>query len=72
MEQEISVQIAQKRFESKVLTVIPIAVIGLLKISSADYMEPLYHDVGRMVMSISLLLLAMSMYWTKRIMRLNL
>jgi tight adherence protein B len=72
IEQEISVQIAQKRFESKVLSMIPIAVVGLLKFSSADYMQPLYHDVGRVIMTFSLLLLALSFAWTKRIMRMGL
>jgi tight adherence protein B len=72
IEQEISVQIAQKRFESKVLSAIPIAVIGLLKFSSADYMQPLYHNMGRVIMTVSLLLLTISFVWTKRIMRMSL
>jgi tight adherence protein B len=72
IEQEISVQIAQKRFESKVLSVIPIAVIGLLKFSSADYMQPLYQDLGRVIMTLSLMLLALCFAWTKRIMRMSL
>jgi tight adherence protein B len=72
IEQEIAVQVAQKKFESKVLSVIPVAVIGLLKYSSADYMQPLYQSSGMLVMTISLLLLALSIWWTKRIMSMSL
>jgi tight adherence protein B len=72
MEQEIAVLVAQKRFESRMLSVIPIAVIGLLKFSSDDYMQPLYHGTGRVVMTLSLLTLCFSIMWTQRIMRMNL
>ncbi|WP_438445794.1 type II secretion system F family protein [Gorillibacterium sp. sgz5001074] len=53
--QEIGVMLAQKRFESKILGVAPLAVIGLLQWSSPDYMEPLYGNAaGALIMSVCL------------------
>lgn len=57
IQQDIQVMMAQKRFESKVLTFAPLAVIALLNFSSPDYMEPLYQGSGLLIMTTALLIL---------------
>lgn len=55
--QDISVMIAQKRFESRVLLFAPIVIVAVLAFSSPEYMQPLYSGSGILIMSASLLLL---------------
>lgn len=71
IKQEIQVMVAQKKFESKILGVIPFFIVALLKFGSADYMEPLYHSVGMLVMTVSLILLALCHWMTNWIMDLK-
>lgn len=72
IQQEISVMVAQKRFESKVLGAAPIVVVGLLAYSSPDYMGPLYEGaVGRVIMFASLALLGVCCWWTQYIMNIR-
>jgi len=57
IQQDIQVMLAQKRFESKVLTFAPLVVIAILSISSPDYMEPIYQGAGILIMTVALVLL---------------
>src|SRR5690606_37534284 len=68
MEQEISVLVAQKRFEAKALSMIPFGIIAFLAWSSPDYMAPLYTGMGRVVMTVALLLWGVCFVLTRRIM----
>jgi tight adherence protein B len=69
IQQEIHVLIAQKKFESKILSVAPLLIVALLSLSSPDYMEPLYQfGIGPVVMTIALLLLGSAFWLTRRIM----
>lgn len=57
IQQEISVQLAQKRFESKILGAAPLVVVGMLYWSSPDYMAPLYgNTTGIAIMTFCMLL----------------
>ncbi|CAM3523291.1 type II secretion system F family protein [Marinicrinis lubricantis] len=67
IQQDIAVLIAQKKFESKVLMGAPFAFLFLLKISSPDYMAPLYSGQGRLIMIISMLMLGLCAVITKKI-----
>ncbi|MEI7024312.1 type II secretion system F family protein [Paenibacillus sp. y28] len=57
MDLDIRVLVAKKKFEAKLMGIIPFGIVGLLSFSSADYMQPLYEGVGRIIMTIALLLL---------------
>ncbi|UQZ81626.1 Bacterial type II secretion system protein F domain protein [Paenibacillus konkukensis] len=57
IEQDIQVMMAQKRFESKVLSFAPLIVVAVLNFSSPDYMEPLYQGAGYLIMTVALLIL---------------
>jgi tight adherence protein B len=69
--QDISVMIAQKRFESRVLLFAPIMIVALLAFTSPDYMEPLYTGSGVLIMTASLLLLAACYVLTQKIMNIK-
>ncbi|GGH77611.1 tight adherence protein B [Pullulanibacillus pueri] len=73
IQQEVSVMIAQKRFESKVLSIIPIFVILLLKYSSGGYMDPLYDwgSLGPFVMTVCLFILGLSYWLGQKIMKIK-
>ncbi|MGN8645415.1 type II secretion system F family protein [Gracilibacillus sp. HCP3S3_G5_1] len=73
IQQEISVMIAQKRFESNALVLIPIGIVALLTYFSGDYMEPLYKwsELGPIVMTFCLGLLALSFWICQRIMNIE-
>ena len=68
IEHEIAISIAQKKWEAKLLACMPFLIIATMKISSPDYMEPLYHSKGRIVMFISLLLLIACVYFINKMM----
>ncbi|WP_019534126.1 type II secretion system F family protein [Paenibacillus ginsengihumi] len=51
IQQEIKVLLAQKRFEANVLAMAPVAMIGVLSITTPDYMEPLYRSGGVLIMT---------------------
>jgi tight adherence protein B len=70
IKQEISIMIAQKKFEAKILSFAPLVIVAVLSYSSPDYMAPLYQSArgGPIIMTVALLFLAFSYWMTKRIM----
>lgn len=73
IQQEIGVMLAQKRFESKILGVAPLAVIGLLHWSSPDYMQPLYGNMtGAAIMTGCLAAFAGCWWFTGKLMEMRL
>lgn len=59
VEQEVDTMLASRRFEQKVLNVVPILMILLLSITAPDYLSPVFNTIsGRLTMSVSILLLA--------------
>ena len=71
IKQEINIMIAQKRFESKILAMLPFLIVALLSFGSSDYMAPLYDKAGVIIMTISLIMLAGCHWLTKWIMDLK-
>jgi tight adherence protein B len=56
IEREIRVMISQKKFEGKIISIMPILVISSLNLTSPGYLDNLYHTLaGRMVMTVALL-----------------
>lgn len=69
IQQEITVLIAQKKFEARLLAIAPFVMVGLISYSSPDYMSPLYQfGIGPVIMTGALILLAFSLWLTKWIM----
>lgn len=71
IKQDISVMIAQKRFESRVLLVAPIAIVAVLAFTSPEYMQPMYAGSGVLIMSVCLLLLGGCYLLTQKIMNIQ-
>ncbi|MFD2612168.1 type II secretion system F family protein [Paenibacillus gansuensis] len=70
-EQEIAVMIAQKKFESRIMSILPFVIIGFLSFGSADYMKPLYTLQGHLIMTVALLLIAAAASLSVKIMDIN-
>lgn len=70
VEQEISVMISQKKFESNAISMAPIIIVAILSYSASDYMLPLYRwsDFGPIVMTICLLIIGFSFWISQKIM----
>ncbi len=71
IQQDISVMVAQKKFESNLLLIAPFCMVALLGISSPDYMEPMYHGVGHIIMTACLILLGICFWLIRRIMNIR-
>ena len=67
VEQEIRVMTAQKRFEARVMAVVPVALTALLAFGSPDYVAPLYTGIGRIIMTAVLAGFALCFLWIRKI-----
>lgn len=68
IKQEIDTLLSQRKFEQKVLNIMPIAMILLLTWTTGDYMAPVFNTiVGRIAMTVAVLLLGLAYYLSKKI-----
>lgn len=66
--QEVDTLLAERKFEQKVLNVIPILMILLLSASAPDYISPVFGTAaGRLTMSISIMLLAAAWFISSKV-----
>ncbi|MFB9279691.1 type II secretion system F family protein [Cohnella cellulosilytica] len=72
VELEVSVLIAQKRFEARLMMVMPFAFVGILGFLAADYMQPMREGMGIVMLTVCLLLLALCSWWMLQIMDIKL
>jgi tight adherence protein B len=64
----IETVISQKKYETIILAVLPIVIMGFLQLSSPDYMKPLYGTpAGVFVMSAALAVMGFAYVWAQRI-----
>lgn len=68
IQQDIAVMIAQKRFESKILSIAPLCFVAILSFTSPDYMAPLYEGSGLLIMGGALLALIGCYMLSKKLM----
>jgi len=67
--QEIDVVLAEKAFEQKVLSILPVVLIVILSTASGDYMQPVFErPIGKVVMTVSVGLLVLAYYLSKKVM----
>jgi len=67
IEREIKALTAQKRFEGRIISMMPLLVILFLNVFSPDYLEVMYATVsGRTVMTAALAAMVFSFYLTER------
>lgn len=68
MEKEINTITSQKKYEAKILTFIPVVLIGFLQLTSPDYIDPLYSTIaGRLIMTGSIGMIAVAFMWSMKI-----
>ncbi len=68
VKQEIETNLAEKRLELRVMMAMPIGIIAYIRLTSPDFLQPIYHNVlGYGVMSACLLVYAGCIYLGKRI-----
>lgn len=73
IQQDVSVMLAQKKFESRIMSLAPIGMILLLKYSAADYLAPMYQwgEKGPLIMTVCLGILGFSYWMGQRIMNIK-
>lgn len=68
MEKEINTITSQKKYEAKILTLIPVLLIAFLQLTSPDYIDPLYSTLtGRFIMTGSIGMIAVAFMWSMKI-----
>ena len=73
IEKEIRVLTAQKRFEVKLLTAMPIVVLLCLQFVSPDYIDLLYTDIrGRILMTMAMAGIGLSYLWSMKLIKIQL
>lgn len=66
--QEVDTLLAERKFEQKVLNIVPILMILLLSASAPDYMSPVFNTgAGRATMSVSIILLAAAWFISTKV-----
>lgn len=66
--QEVDTMLAERRFEQKVLNIVPVLMILLLSVTAPDYMNPVFSTgTGRLTMTVSILLLSVAWYLSSRL-----
>ena len=69
---EIDILLAQRKFEKKVLNVMPIFLIVILSMVANDYIEPVFTTmVGRMVMTAAIVMILLSWLVSDKIMKIS-
>lgn len=68
-EEEIETMITAKKYEQKVMMVMPYGIIFYLRLTSGDFFDVLYHNLlGAISMTIFLVVIYIADLWAKRIM----
>ncbi|PAK49739.1 type II secretion system F family protein [Paenibacillus sp. 7541] len=68
IQQEISVMVSQKRFESKALLVAPFLLVLFMNLTAPDYMEPMRSGAGMMISTLALAGLGGCFWWITKMM----
>lgn len=68
IDEEIRVMTIQKKFEGRIICLMPLGVILFLKLASPDYLKIMYESItGRLIMTISLACIVYAGYLIKKI-----
>ncbi|WP_078059930.1 MULTISPECIES: type II secretion system F family protein [Gracilibacillus] len=70
IQQDIKVLVSQKKFESKIMAIAPLGIVGFLRTSSPDFVAPLYEfgSPGPIVMTVVLICVGCSLLISQKIM----
>ena len=66
--QDIDIMLSERKFEQKILNIVPVGMLILLSVTAGDYMEPVFStNIGRLVMTVSVILLIVAHFIAKHI-----
>ncbi|MCM3739536.1 type II secretion system F family protein [Oceanobacillus luteolus] len=70
IQQEIRILVSQKKFESKIMAIAPIGIILMLRVSSPEFVAPLFDlgTPGPVVMTVALIFIVLSLFISQKIM----
>lgn len=69
VKKEIQVLFAAKRMEQNIMNLVPVAIIGYVRITTPDYFDTVYHTVfGNLFMSICLIVYVLAFFLSRKIM----
>lgn len=71
IKQEILVLISGKKFESRILTVIPFVLVALMGVMAPDLLQNLYTNIGRVLSTVALIIIGISTLWASKIMNIE-
>jgi tight adherence protein B len=72
IKQEIDTMLSEKRLEQKVMSLMPLIMVVFLTISGGDYMDPIFNTaIGRVIMTIAAVLVAIAYLISKKIMEIK-
>lgn len=72
VEEEIETLITAKKLEQKIMLLMPYGILLYLRLTTSDFLNPLYHNViGVFVMTIFLGLIYIADFWAKKIMEIQ-
>lgn len=72
MKQEIETLLSARKFEQKILNIMPIGLIFILSITASDYISPVFTtSQGRVAMTVCLLLLLLAFLISNKIMNIK-
>lgn len=73
MKQEIETLLSSRRFEQKVLNIMPLGMIFILSVTAKDYISPIFTTLqGRVAMSLCLILLSAAFMLSNKIINIRL
>lgn len=68
VKEDIKVAIAEKKMEQKIMTIIPLALVGYISFASPGFLDVMYETwMGRIVMSICLICYMSAYVWSRKI-----
>lgn len=66
--EDVEVAIAEKKMEQKIMSIIPLALVGYISFASPGFLDVMYKTwIGRAVMSVSLICYMAAYIWSKNI-----
>lgn len=72
IKEEINTMLSSKKFEQKVLSIMPVFIIALLSVTTEDYMAPVFNTpIGRIVMTIAMVVIVAGYFISAKIMDIN-
>lgn len=67
VEEEIATKLSSNKLQLNAMTCLPVALVGLLKISSSSFAESLSSPIGVVVTTVALVLIVTAYFWGQKI-----